>query len=69
MHLCRFIYKLLANIEAGNSFQVDLLLREQLTQFLFYKLRETKNLLLVSDESVEEYREFSDCKKLEKLVD
>ena len=69
VHLCRFIYKLIANIEAGLSYQVDLSLKDQLMQFLFFKLKETKELKLISQESVEEYREFSDFKKLEKLVD
>lgn len=69
VHLCRFLYKLIANIEAGISIEIDSLLRQRLIDFLFYKLYETKNLELVSVESREEYREFSDFKKLEKLVD
>ena len=69
VHLCRFLYKLIANIEAGISIEIDSVLRQRLIDFLFYKLYETKNLLLVGVESREEYREFSDFKKLEKLVD
>ena len=69
VHLCRFIYKLVANIEAGLSFHFESSTQEELVCFLFYKLKETKDLKLVNNESVDEYREFSDYKKLEKLVD
>ena len=69
VHLCRFLYKLISNIDAGIHYDFSPSIQDELVQFLFYKLHETKNLSLVSRESVEEYREFSDYKKLEKLVD
>lgn len=69
VHFCRFLYKLIANMEAGNSYKVKSELENKLKGLLFYKLKQTKDLKLVNDESVAEYVEFGDYRKLEKLVD
>ena len=69
VHFCRFLYKLIANMEAGNSYRVKAELESKLKSLLFYKLYETKELKLVESEYVREYVDFGDYKKLEKLVD
>lgn len=68
VHFCRFLYKLIANIEAGSSYELNAELQRTLTNLLFYKLKETKELKLVDPEAVDEYFEFGDYRKLEKLV-
>ena len=69
VHFCRFLYKLIANIEAGNSYRVKAELEAKLKILLFYKLKQTKDLKLVEPEYIGEYVEFGDYRKLEKLID
>lgn len=38
VHFCRFLYKLIANIEAGSSYEVSSEVRAKLKSLLFYKL-------------------------------
>ena len=69
VHFCRFLFKIIAGIQSGINVRVSHQMKDMLTTLLFFKLKETKELQLLKKDMVEEYRSFSDYKKLEKLVE
>lgn len=56
VHFCRFLYKLIANIDIGISYETNQDIREKLVTLLFYKLSEIQTLKLLAQDSVEEYK-------------
>lgn len=53
----------------GISYQFNENLRQELIILLFYKLAQIQGLKLLSHDIIDEYREFADYKKLQKLVE
>lgn len=53
VHFCRFLYKLISQIQAGISFEIGTDVQLKLVDMLFYKLSETKNLKLVDPQIID----------------
>lgn len=69
VHFCRFLYKIIGNVDLGISYEFNEDVRKQLVTLLFYKLSEISSLKLLPHDVLDEYKEFGDYKKLEKLVE